>query len=90
TNAVFQFEVKGAEEGVWFIDLKNGNGAAGKGKPSSNPDAVLAMDAADFYNMFSGKLKPAAAFMSGKLKITGNMQKALKLEKLMGQLKSKL
>ncbi|XP_049783339.1 hydroxysteroid dehydrogenase-like protein 2 isoform X1 [Schistocerca cancellata] len=90
TNAVFQFEVKGAEEGVWHIDLKNGNGAAGKGKPASNPDAILSMDAADFYNMFSGKLKPAAAFMSGKLKITGNMQKALKLEKLMGQLKSKL
>lgn len=39
---------------------------------------------------FLGKLKPATAFMMGKLKISGNLQKAMKLEKLMGSLKSKL
>jgi putative sterol carrier protein len=38
----------------------------------------------------TGKLKPAGAFMTGKLKISGNLQKAMKLEKLMGMLKSKL
>jgi Putative sterol carrier protein len=38
----------------------------------------------------AGKLKPTGAFMTGKLKISGNMQKAMKLEKLMGMLKSKL
>jgi hypothetical protein len=38
----------------------------------------------------AGKLKPAGAFMTGKLKISGNLQKAMKLEKLMGMLKSKL
>uniref|UniRef100_V9IGM2 SCP2 domain-containing protein n=2 Tax=Apis cerana TaxID=7461 RepID=V9IGM2_APICE len=40
--------------------------------------------------MFSGKLKPASAFVMGKLKISGNLQKAMKLEKLMQLLKSKL
>lgn len=39
---------------------------------------------------FVGKIKPAAAFMTGKLKISGDLQKAMKLEKLMGSLKSKL
>ncbi|RZF48110.1 hypothetical protein LSTR_LSTR002176 [Laodelphax striatellus] len=38
----------------------------------------------------TGKLKPAAAFMTGKLKISGNLQKAMKLEKLMTALKAKL
>jgi len=37
-----------------------------------------------------GKLKPVAAFMTGKLDIKGNLQKAMKLEKLMNSLKSKL
>ena len=40
--------------------------------------------------IFSGKLKPASAFLTGKLKISGNLNKAMKLEKLMGVLKSKL
>ncbi len=35
---------------------------------------------------FSGKLKPASAFMSGKLKLQGDMAKAMKLDKLMSQM----
>lgn len=37
-----------------------------------------------------GKLKPTTAFMMGKLKISGDLQKAMKLEKMMKSLKSKL
>lgn len=35
-------------------------------------------------------MKATAAFMTGKLKIRGDMGKAMKLEKLMGALQSKL
>ncbi|KAJ7417548.1 hypothetical protein WISP_64114 [Willisornis vidua] len=38
----------------------------------------------------SGKLKPTMAFMSGKLRIKGNMALAMKLEKMLTQLNSKL
>lgn len=37
-----------------------------------------------------GALKPTMAFMSGKLKIKGNMALAIKLEKLMSQMHAKL
>ena len=90
TGAVYQFNVKGDEASIWFLDLKNGKGAVGKGEPSQPPDAVLTMDSQNFFAMFTGKLKPASAFMMGKLKINGNLQKAMKLEKLMYNLKSKL
>ncbi|XP_071559120.1 hydroxysteroid dehydrogenase-like protein 2 [Temnothorax nylanderi] len=90
TGAIYQFNVKGKESGVWFIDLKNGKGATGKGEPSQPADATLTMDSDNFFAMFSGKLKPVSAFMTGKLNISGNMQKAMKLEKLMNTLKSKL
>lgn len=90
TNAVFEFEVTGAEAGHWFLDLKNDNGKCGKGKSPVPPDAILKMDSRNFTDMFAGKLKPASAFMMGKLKISGDMQKAMKLEKLMSALKSKL
>lgn len=89
TGASFQFNVLGEEAGTWYIDLKNPPGKAGKGKPDFEPDAILTMDSKDFFNMLSGQLKPANAFLSGKLKINGDMRKALKMEKLMSALKNK-
>lgn len=38
---------------------------------------------------FLGKLKAGDAYMTGKLKISGNLMKAMKLEKLMKSLKAK-
>uniref|UniRef100_A0A2M4AFQ2 Hydroxysteroid dehydrogenase-like protein 2 n=1 Tax=Anopheles triannulatus TaxID=58253 RepID=A0A2M4AFQ2_9DIPT len=90
TGAVYEFKVKGNEAGTWFADLKTGTGKVGKGSPPVTADAVLTMDSKHFFDMFTGKLKPANAFMTGKLKISGDLQKAMKLEKLMGSLKSKL
>lgn len=90
TKAVYHFEVKGDEAGTWFLDLKSGNGRCGKGDGGVTPDATLTMEAKNFFDMFSGKLKPASAFMTGKLKITGDLQKAMKLEKLMSSLKEKV
>lgn len=89
TLATFQFEVLGEEAGTWYIDLKNAPGKAGKGKPDFVPDATLTMDSKDFFNMLSGQLKPANAFLGGKLKISGDMRKAMKMEKLMSSLKNK-
>lgn len=90
TQAVYQFNVTGEEKGVWFLDLKNGAGSCGQGAAPCQPDAVLTMQSKNFTDMFAGKLKAAPAFMSGKLKISGDLQKAMKLEKLMKAMKSKL
>lgn len=90
TQAIFQFVVTGDEAGKWYIDLKSGNGVCARGESPSTPDATLTMDGGNFFKMFNGKLKPATAYMTGKLKIKGNIQTALKLEKLMSSLKSKL
>ncbi|XP_053607540.1 hydroxysteroid dehydrogenase-like protein 2 isoform X2 [Plodia interpunctella] len=90
TQAVYQFNVKGKEEGVWHIDLKNGDGSCGQGEPKSPPDATLTMDSNHFADLFAGKLKATTAFMMGKLKISGDVQKAMKLEKMMKSLKNKV
>jgi len=51
----------------------------------------MTMSNEDFINMFQGKLNATTAFMSGKLKIEGNMMLAMKLEQLMNDMhKSKL
>ncbi|CAH0389640.1 unnamed protein product [Bemisia tabaci] len=90
TQAIFQFEVTGDEHGTWFVDLKNGGGQVGKGKSPHSPDAVLSMEFKNFLALFGGKLKPATAVLTGKLRVMGNLQQARKLEPLMTSLKSKL
>ena len=51
----------------------------------------MTVDSDDFAKMFRGELNSMQAFMSGRLKIKGDMAQALKLEKLTKTLqKSKL
>ncbi|XP_072848108.1 hydroxysteroid dehydrogenase-like protein 2 [Pogona vitticeps] len=90
TQGLYRFELSGEEGGTWYIDLKNKGGSAGSGDPPGKVDVVMSMSSSDFVKMFSGKLKPTMAFMSGKLTIKGDMALAIKLEKLMGQFSAKL
>lgn len=90
TQAVYLFELSGEEGGKWFLDLKNKGGDVGSGEPSDKADVVMSMSTEDFIKMFTGKLKPTMAFMSGKLKIKGNMALAIKLEKLMSHMNARL
>ena len=79
-GAVYHFELrenKGAQPEVITVDLKNGNGAIAFGK-EGKPDATFIMLDDDFMKLFAGKLKPQDAFMNGKMKIKGNMAKAMK------------
>ncbi|XP_070934284.1 hydroxysteroid dehydrogenase-like protein 2 isoform X3 [Macaca nemestrina] len=85
-----KMESTGEDGGTWFLDLKSKGGNVGYGEPSDQADVVMSMSTDDFVKMFSGKLKPTMAFMSGKLKIKGNMALAIKLEKLMNQMNARL
>ncbi|XP_074545863.1 hydroxysteroid dehydrogenase-like protein 2 [Halichoeres trimaculatus] len=87
TQGIYQFDLSGEHAGVWFLDLKSGAGSTGQGQPPVKADVVMAMDSNDFSKMFAGKMKPTMAFMSGKLRIKGDMTLAIKLEKLMGKMK---
>jgi putative sterol carrier protein len=50
----------------------------------------MTMNSDVFNKMVNGSLKPTTAFMTGRLKIKGDMGLAMKLEKIMLSLKSKL
>jgi 3-hydroxyacyl-CoA dehydrogenase/3a,7a,12a-trihydroxy-5b-cholest-24-enoyl-CoA hydratase len=80
-GAVFNFDVilkKGGKPvATWELDLKNGNGFVKLGK-CAKPDATFTMTDADFDALCNGKLNPQNAFMTGKMKIKGNLAKATK------------
>ena len=81
-NAVFVFYLRD-QMLEYYMDLKNGAGACGRGSPSSPADATLTMTFENFNKMFTGNLKTVTAYMTGKLKISGSLGVAMKLEKLM-------
>uniref|UniRef100_A0A3B3R0E7 Hydroxysteroid dehydrogenase-like protein 2 n=1 Tax=Paramormyrops kingsleyae TaxID=1676925 RepID=A0A3B3R0E7_9TELE len=90
-NSMNGAQAVGDDAGVWYIDLKNGPGSAGFGEPpNGEADVIMTLDGVDFIKMFKGQLKPTMAFMSGKLKIKGDMTLAIKMEKMMTMMTSKL
>jgi 3-hydroxyacyl-CoA dehydrogenase/3a,7a,12a-trihydroxy-5b-cholest-24-enoyl-CoA hydratase len=82
-NGVFLFNISGGPGGStvsWTVDAK-GNPGVRLGKPPK-ADCTIAISDADFVGLASGKLNGMSAFMSGKMKVTGNMGLAQKLDKL--------
>ena len=78
-NASYAFDLSGDEGGPYQIVLADGKGEAGPGAPE-NPNITISMKDTDFVDLATGKLDGTAAFMSGKLKIKGDMTLAMKLQ----------
>ena len=64
------------------IALKDGSADVGKGAPE-NPNITISMKAPDFVDLATGKLDGTMAFMSGKIKIKGDMGLAMKLQSVL-------
>jgi len=81
-KGLFQLDIKNTAGQVqsWTIDLKNGDGNVKLGKPDAKPDIIIALSDKDFVDMAAGKLNGQKAFMTGKLKVKGNMMLATKLD----------
>ena len=81
-TAAYAFDLSGDDGGEYHITLKDGAGEAGPGAPE-NPNITITMAAADFVDLATGKLDGTMAFMSGKLKIKGDMGLAMKLQSVL-------
>ncbi|XP_022352906.1 non-specific lipid-transfer protein isoform X3 [Enhydra lutris kenyoni] len=83
-GGIFAFKVKDGPEGkeaTWVVDVKNGKGSV---LPNSDKkaDCTITMADSDLLALMTGKMNPQSAFFQGKLKITGNMGLAMKLQNL--------
>uniref|UniRef100_A0A3Q1I719 Sterol carrier protein 2 n=1 Tax=Anabas testudineus TaxID=64144 RepID=A0A3Q1I719_ANATE len=83
-GGVFAFKVNDGPDGreaTWVVDVKNGKGSVTT-DPGKKADCTVTMSDADLLDLMTGKLNPQTAFFKGKLKITGNMGMAMKLQSL--------
>jgi predicted lipid carrier protein YhbT len=81
-NAIYQFNISGPMGGAWSVDCTAPGGAISEGTAAA-ARCTVAMTDADFINVVNGKLNPQMAFMSGKLKIQGDMGLAMKLQQIL-------
>ena len=78
TNATIQYDISGDGGGTWNAVIKDGTCAVTPGAAAS-PNLTLQISAQDWLDMLSGKQSGQMLFMSGKLKVKGDMGLAMKL-----------
>ena len=77
-NATIQYDISGDQGGTWNAVIKDGTCAVNPGAAAS-PSLTLSMSSQDWLDMVGGKLSGQMAFMSGKLKLKGDMGLAMKI-----------
>jgi putative sterol carrier protein len=80
-ECVYQFDITGDGGGSWHADIGGGGCTVTPGVAAS-PDITISCGASDWMRIIEGQLNPQMAFMTGKLKVKGDMGLALRLQSL--------
>jgi putative sterol carrier protein len=78
TSAVIQYDIAGDGGGTWHAVIKDGTCTVQSG-PAPSPNLTLKIAGQDWLDMLSGKQSGQMLFMSGKLKVQGDMGLAMRL-----------
>jgi putative sterol carrier protein len=77
-NNSYLFDIEGA--GTWKVDVADGKVSVTEG--GEGADVTIRTSEETFQAIARGEQNPTAAYMTGKLKVDGDMGAALKLQKL--------
>jgi putative sterol carrier protein len=77
-NASYRFDIDGA--GSWLVEVDDGKVSVRDN--GGDADTIISTSAETFMKIAGGELNPTSAYMSGKLKVSGDMGQAMKLQKL--------
>ena len=77
-NNTYVFDIEGA--GVWTVAVADGAVTVTEG--SSDADCTFSASEETFEKIASGEQNATTAYMTGKLKIKGDMGAAMKLQKI--------
>ena len=77
-NNSYLFDIEGA--GKWKVAVTDGKVSVSEG--GEDADAVISTSQETFEKITTGEQNPTSAYMTGKLKVKGDMGAAMKLQKL--------
>ena len=77
-NATYLFDIDGA--GKWIVRVKNGLPSVSEGEGEA--DTTISASEDTFLRIVNGEQNATTAFMTGKLRVKGDMGNAMKLQKL--------
>jgi putative sterol carrier protein len=77
TNS-YLFDIEGA--GQWHVDVDEGTVSVTQG--AGDADVTISASEETFERIIAGEQNPTSAYMTGKLKVKGDMGAAMKLQKL--------
>jgi len=77
-DAVIQYKLTGEQGGDWIITIHEGKCTVAEGI-APNPRMTMTADAKDFADVLLGKANGMQYFMTGKLKLSGDLNLAMKL-----------
>lgn len=80
-DCVIQYDLAGDGGGTHHTVIKDGACEVHEGSHPS-PTMTISMNASDFVDMTQGRLDGMSAFMSGKLRVSGDMGLAMKMQTL--------
>ena len=79
-SASYRFDIEGA--GTWHVDVENGVVTVTESQDPA--DCVIATDEQTFLAVVGNEQSPMGAFMTGKIRVEGDMALALRLKDLVG------
>jgi putative sterol carrier protein len=79
-NNSYLFDIDGA--GQWLVTVDDGKVSVAEGGGGGDADATISASEEVFQKIVAGEQNPTSAYMTGKLKIKGDMGAAMKLQKL--------
>ena len=77
-NNSYAFDIEGA--GQWTVKVEDGSVRVVKG--AEDADVTISASQEVFQKIIAGEQNPTSAYMTGKLKLKGDMGAAMKLQKL--------
>jgi putative sterol carrier protein len=81
-NVTYQFVLTGDEGGEWVLRIARGRPEIRRGVDDA-ADITITASASDWQSIIAGTLAGQTAFLTGKLKIQGDISLALKLQSLL-------
>ena len=87
-HVAFQFNIEGEAEGAFYLEIKDGT-ADVQPYEYYDRDVLITCTAETLLQIMDGKLDPVLAFTIQKIRVEGDLGKALLLKEVVGKKKAK-